>query len=268
MKRADRGERGGLRRLRRLRRCAAAEAALAVGGCWKATVWAGIDRARRSAVRPAAGDRARRRCATRTNRAIAAAFDATDRNASTSADAPSNTSGHQKWNGTAESLNARPTMIIRPARTSTISVPPLSPLATMAGNVHRGQLGGDRRQVGRAQQAGQQADAVEHDAGGAGAVDGVLQRRFAGSAAALEHAGQHVRRHARHLDAQEDRHQMIGRRHQAHAERRAQQQRVKVLAVLAVGEAGHPHEDDEPERERQQEHAEVGRSTSRRPACR
>src|SRR5438034_4196881 len=38
----------------------------------------------------------------------AAPFDATDRNAATSAAAPSNTSGHQKWNGTADSLNASP----------------------------------------------------------------------------------------------------------------------------------------------------------------
>ena len=37
------------------------------------------------------------------------------------------------------------------------------------------------------------------------------------------------------------------------------QQRIKVLAVLAVGQASHPHEDDEPERERQQEQAEVDR---------
>jgi len=50
----------------------------------------------------------------RTNRnrvvsARAAAFDATDRNAPTSAAAPVNTSGHQKWNGTAASLNPSPT---------------------------------------------------------------------------------------------------------------------------------------------------------------
>ena len=34
-----------------------------------------------------------------------------------------------------------------------------------------------------------------------GAVHGVLERRFAGPAAALDDARQHVRRHARHLDA-------------------------------------------------------------------
>ena len=147
-------------------------------------------------------------------------------------------------------------MIIRPARTSTISVPPPLPAAIIAGNIHRGELGGDRRQVGRAQQAGEQADAVEHDAGGAGAVDGVLERRFARAAAALDDAGHHVRRHARHFDGEKHGHQVVGRGHQAHAERRAEEQRVKILAVLVVGQAGHPHEDDEPERERQQEHAE------------
>src|SRR4029078_12603197 len=59
------------------------------------------------------------RIAPRIRSPIAPAVEATDRNASTSAEAPSNTSGHQKWNGTAESLNARPTMIIRAARAST-----------------------------------------------------------------------------------------------------------------------------------------------------
>src|SRR5262249_47392509 len=46
------------------------------------------------------------------NRAVspsAADFDATERKAPTSAAAPSKTSGHQKWNGTADSLNPRPT---------------------------------------------------------------------------------------------------------------------------------------------------------------
>src|SRR5688572_3630612 len=53
---------------------------------------------------------------TRTVSATAAAFDATDRNPATSAAAPSNTSGHQKWNGTAASLNPSP------ARTHTTPV--------------------------------------------------------------------------------------------------------------------------------------------------
>ncbi len=149
-------------------------------------------------------------------------------------------------------------MIINPASASTISVP-----ATFAGghrgNVHRRELRGDRRQVGRAQQARQQADAVEHHARGPGPVDGVLQCRLARPAAALEDAGQHVRRHARHFDRQEHGHQMVGRRHQAHAECRAEQQRIKVLPVLLVRQPRHPHQDDEPEGKRQQEHPEVNR---------
>ncbi len=92
-------------------------------------------------------------------------------------------------------------MIIKPASTSTISDPACSVPAAMRGNVHRGKFRGDRGQMGRAQQAGQQADAVEHDAGGAGAVDRVLERRFARSPPAFEDAGQHVRRHARHFHA-------------------------------------------------------------------
>ncbi len=197
--------------------------------------------------------------ATRTKRAMAAPFEATERNASTSAEAPSNTSGHQKWNGTAESLNARPTMIISAASASTMSWLPPSPLRDHSRDVHLDEFCRDRRQVGSAQQAGQQADAVQHDAGGARAVHGVFERGLAGAAAALQDAGHHVRRHARHLHREKDRHQVVGRCHQAHAERRAQQQRVKVLAVLLVGQARHPHQDDEPDGESQQEHAEEHR---------
>ncbi len=104
--------------------------------------------------------------------------------------APSNTSGHQKWNGTADSLKASPTMHHQPAEDQHHRS--IGPTAAVASNV--GQPRGHRRQVGRAEHAGQQADAVEHDARRAGAVDGVLQRRLAARAAALEHAGQGVGR--------------------------------------------------------------------------
>jgi hypothetical protein len=33
---------------------------------------------------------------------------------------------------------------------------------------------------------------------------------------------------------------MVGRGHEAHSQRRAQQERVKVLTVLPIGEAGEP----------------------------
>ena len=55
------------------------------------------------------------------DQAKAAAFEAIERKALTSADAPSKTSGHQKWKGTADSLKASPTMIINPPSPSTIS---------------------------------------------------------------------------------------------------------------------------------------------------
>ena len=105
-------------------------------------------------------------------------------------------------------------------------------VAEMARLNHQRQLIGHRRQMARPEHAGQQADAVEHDAGGAGAVDRVFQRRLAALAPPLEHAGQGIRRHAGHLDAQEDRQQMIGRRHDAHAERRAQAAAYKNRARL------------------------------------
>ena len=113
--------------------------------------------------------------------------------------APSNTSGHQKWNGTADSLNASPTITISPPSINTIVRSPSWP-----GSNQLRQLRGHRRQMARTQHAGQQADAIEHHAGSAGAVDGVFQRRLAALAPPLEHAGQRVRRHAGHLDAQED----------------------------------------------------------------
>ena len=65
--------------------------------------------------------------ATRSSSATAAALLATERKAPTSAAAPSNTSGHQKWKGTAESLKARPTANIRPPSESTITVPLAAP---------------------------------------------------------------------------------------------------------------------------------------------
>ena len=49
---------------------------------------------------------------------------------------------------------------------------------------------------------------------------------------------------------------MVRRGHQAHAERSAEHQRIKVLAVLAIGEARHPHQNDEREGEGEQKQAE------------
>ena len=55
---------------------------------------------------------------------MAAALLATERNAPISAAAPAKTSGHQKWNGTAESLNAKPTATINPPMARANPVPP------------------------------------------------------------------------------------------------------------------------------------------------
>ena len=82
-------------------------------------------------------------------------------------------------------------------------------LAEMAG--HRGQLD-------RAEGAGQEADAVEHDGGGGGPEDGVFQRRFAALAAMAKDARRDVRRHAGHLHAEEHDQGVVGRDHQAHAQ--------------------------------------------------
>ena len=62
--------------------------------------------------------------ASRARRATAAAFEAMERNVPTSAGGASNTSGAQKWNGTAESLKASPTIAIKPPNNSTTAVDP------------------------------------------------------------------------------------------------------------------------------------------------
>ena len=62
---------------------------------------------------------------TRSSSTRAAPFEATDRNVVTSMLAPSNTSGHQKWNGTAEIL--KPTPTIRPKIATASSAAPPAP---------------------------------------------------------------------------------------------------------------------------------------------
>ena len=168
--------------------------------------------------------------------ATAAAFDATDRNPATSAAAPSNTSGHQKWNGTAASLNPSPTRM-RP-----------NPASTGRSSPRRAIAGGHIGQVARAERAGEQRDAVEHDAAGARPVDDVLERRLAARPLPLQEPRQRVARQARHLDRDEDHQQVVRGGHQHHAERAAEQERVEVGGVVAVGDAGQLREEDGQER--------------------
>ena len=123
----------------------------------------------------------------------------------TSADAPSNTSGHQKWNGTAASL--KPTPIRMNSSAEDQHRIEARAAAWRIEGVH--QTDGDIGQVGGAEASGQQADAVEHDAGRAAAVDDVLQGRLAGLPAALQIAGQGVAGQAGHLDADVDHQQMV-----------------------------------------------------------
>ena len=94
--------------------------------------------------------------------------------------------------------------------------------------------------------AGDQADAVEHDPRCAAAVDHVLEGGFARLPSAFQEAGQGIAGQAGHLDADEDHQQMIRRRHDRHAEHRAEQEDVEIGRVFLVGNAGqHRQEDDE-----------------------
>ena len=97
----------------------------------------------------------------RASRARAAALDATDRKPATSAEAPSNTSGHQKWNGTAASLNADADQDEQRAEHQDR----IEHHRRRSGRVHGAdKADGQVRQVAGAELAGQQADAVEHHA--------------------------------------------------------------------------------------------------------
>ena len=61
-----------------------------------------------------------------------AVFEATDRNAVTGVGAPSYVSGAHWWNGTAETLNAKPTMMRKMPAVRTGVVPPALTLTAMS----------------------------------------------------------------------------------------------------------------------------------------
>ena len=93
------------------------------------------------------------------------------------------------------------------------------------------------RQVAGAQQAAQQADAVEHDARRSRTVHGVFESRLRTRLPALEQTRQGVGGNARHLHRHEDHQQVVGRGHQTHAQRRPKHERVEVGAVLVIWNA-------------------------------
>ena len=181
--------------------------------------------------------------ASRVKRATAAAFEAIERNVPTSAGAPSKTSGAQKWNGTAESLKARPTIVISPPNTSTTAV-----AWCWASPVWPSHAASRWAMVGRWAEPStprQQAEAVQHHSGGGPAEDGIFQGGLAAGAAMAEDAGQHVAGHAGHFNAQHDHQDVIGRDHDAQADRRAQDHHVELRGVVVVGHARDPREGDE-----------------------
>jgi hypothetical protein len=110
---------------------------------------------------------------------------------------------------------------------------------------------GEQREVGRAQEAAEKAEAVEHDAGGSGSVDDVLEGGLARLPAALEEADHRVAGDADHFDREEGHQQVIGAGGHEHADARSDHQGVEVGAVFLIGDAG---EDGQRHRENEEEH--------------
>ncbi len=133
------------------------------------------------------------------------------------------------------------------------------PVAEPAGLHKMSQLRSHCRQMARAEHARQQTDAVEHYTGRSRAVDSVFQGRLAALGPSLQHSGQRVGWNARHLDSQKDREQMVGRGHDAEAERRPEQQRIKVGPVFFVRDAGEPRQQNQRHGKKNQQRAEIER---------
>ncbi len=134
----------------------------------------------------------------------------------------------------------------QPAEDQHAGVAGLGPLAEHSGG-HGGKLG-------RAEHSDQQADAEEHHAGGPRAEDRVFQGRFAAAPPVPQDARKHVGRHAGHLDPQQDDQGVVGRDHQAHAQRGPQHHHVELGGLLGAGHAGDPRHQGKHEQKPQQEH--------------
>ena len=87
-----------------------------------------------------------------------------------------------------------------------------------------------------------QAKAIQHHAGRGPAEDDIFQGGLAAGTAMAEDAGQHVAGHAGHFDAQKDHQDVIGRDHDAEADRRAEDHHVELRGVVVVGHARNPRE--------------------------
>ena len=79
----------------------------------------------------------------------------------------------------------------------------------------------------------EQRDAVKQDAAREGAEDEVLERRLVRTHLALEVAGQDIARQGHRLQTDPDGQQRIAARHEHHAGRREEQQRVQLRSPVA-----------------------------------
>ena len=125
------------------------------------------------------------------------------------------------------------------------------------GREHGGKALGQVGEITGAELAREQADAVKHHPGSAAAVNHILQGRFTALPPSFQKAGQSVAGQARHFDSDEHHQQVIGRCHQEHAERAAQEQHIEVAGILGVGNAGQERKDHRERRGAQDDAARV-----------
>ena len=92
--------------------------------------------------------------------------------------------------------------------------------------------------VHAAGEAEEPAHAVDHRARGDAAVDQVLERRLARAPVVAQEAGQDVRGEADELERQVGHQQVRRRRHQEHAERAREQERVVLALVRSAAHLG------------------------------
>ena len=76
-----------------------------------------------------------------------------------------------------------------------------------------------------------QRDAVEQKAGGERAHEKIFHRRFAGAAAGAPHAGEHGKSRSTWSPSQGKNYQIVGRRHENHADSGEEHQRIKFALV-------------------------------------
>ena len=115
---------------------------------------------------------------------------------------------------------------------------------------------GNQAEIPGSEHARDEADSIEHHAGGTSSVNNVFQGRFTTETLALEETDHHVAGHTGHFHRHEQHQQVVGRGHQHHANGGTDQQRVEVGTIFPVGNAAENRQRDHQDQEDQQEQPE------------